>query len=202
MISTESSTCTYRSPHSGRIRKEASMQCGPSAGQLEGFNSQSEVTRFSQNCQNHSDLPVVSDGIQGGCWDGATFARYVTWATLAQWLCSKFQNPWCATHICIYTHSSFTCSIFNLDAYSNDYKRDKDYIPDLLADVVTFTHCDSICCEVMQLTSTLQTTEAYWANLTVKMSIDRQEQSFWLLLLSTISGHFKVYLEAYITFHY
>jgi len=33
---------------------------------------------------------------------------------------------------------------------------------------------------VMQLTSILQTTAAYWGNLTVKMSIDRMEQDVWV----------------------
>jgi len=32
----------------------------------------------------------------------------------------------------------------------------------------------------MQLTSILQMTAAYWANLTVMMSIDRLEQDFWV----------------------
>jgi len=32
----------------------------------------------------------------------------------------------------------------------------------------------------MQLTSILQTTAAYWANLPVKMSIDRMELDFWV----------------------
>jgi len=32
----------------------------------------------------------------------------------------------------------------------------------------------------MQLTSILQTTAAYWANLTVKLSIDQMEQDFWV----------------------
>jgi len=32
----------------------------------------------------------------------------------------------------------------------------------------------------MQLTSVLQTTAVNWANLTVKMSIDRMKQDFWV----------------------
>jgi len=32
----------------------------------------------------------------------------------------------------------------------------------------------------MQWTSILQTTAAHWANLTVKMSIDRMERDFWV----------------------
>jgi len=32
----------------------------------------------------------------------------------------------------------------------------------------------------MQLTSILQTTAAYWANLMVKMSIDQMERDFWV----------------------
>jgi len=32
----------------------------------------------------------------------------------------------------------------------------------------------------MQLTSILQTTAAYWANMQVKMSIDRKEPGFWV----------------------
>jgi len=67
---------------------------------------------------------------------------------------------------------------FNHDAYAKDRKRDKDFYSDLLTDKGTSTGWYTICRVVMQLTSILQTTAAYWANLPVKMSIDRIE---WVL---------------------
>ena len=46
----------------------------------------------------------------------------------------------------------------------------------------------------MKLTSILQTTAAYWANLTVKMSIDRMEQDFWVYYYLQLADTLKYIL--------
>jgi len=103
----------------------------------------------------------------------------------------------------VYIHTPFpNAQLYNLDAYANDCKRNTHFIPDLLTDEGISTGWYTICCVVMQLTSILQMTAACWANLTVKTSIDRKEQDCWVLLLSTISRHFKLYFKGYIYMHY
>ena len=68
----------------------------------------------------------------------------------------------------------------NIDACAKDRKRDNECNPDLLTDEGMSTGLYTICRVVIQLTSILQTTAAYWVNLTVKMSIDRMERAFWV----------------------
>jgi len=102
----------------------------------------------------------------------------------------------------VYIHTPLpNAQFFNLDAYAEDRKRDKDFIPDLLTDERTSTGQYTISCVVMQLTSILPMRAAYWANLTVITSIDWKARMFWVLLLSTINGHFKVYFKGYICMH-
>jgi len=47
----------------------------------------------------------------------------------------------------------------------------------------------------MQLTSIVQTTAAYWANLTVKMSIDRMERDFWVYYYLQLADTLKYILN-------
>jgi len=47
----------------------------------------------------------------------------------------------------------------------------------------------------MQLTSILQTTAAIWANMTVKMSIDRMEWDCWVYYYPQLAGTLKYILK-------
>jgi len=47
----------------------------------------------------------------------------------------------------------------------------------------------------MQLTSILQTTEANWANLTVKMSIDWMKRDFWVYYYLQLADTLKFILK-------
>jgi len=47
----------------------------------------------------------------------------------------------------------------------------------------------------MQLTSIVQTTAAYWAYLTVKMSIDRMERDFWVYYYLQLADTLKYILN-------
>ena len=51
------------------------------------------------------------------------------------------------------------------------------------------------CCVVTQLKSILQTTAAHWANLTVKMSIDRLERDFWVYHYLQLADTLKYILK-------
>jgi len=99
----------------------------------------------------------------------------------------------------LYIHTPLPNSqCFYRDAYAKDRKRNKDSIPDLLTDEGTSTGWYIMRWVEMQLTSILQVTAAYWANLTVETNIDWKECDFSVLILSTISGHFQVYFKGYI----
>jgi len=51
----------------------------------------------------------------------------------------------------------------------------------------------------MQLTSILQTTAANWANLAVKMSIDRMEWDFWVYYYLQLADNLKyILMDIYI----
>jgi len=47
----------------------------------------------------------------------------------------------------------------------------------------------------MQLTSILQTTAAYWADLTVEISIDRMERDFWMYYYLQLADTLKHILK-------
>jgi len=47
----------------------------------------------------------------------------------------------------------------------------------------------------MQLTSISQTAAAYWANLTVEMSIDRMERDFWVYYFLQLADTLKYILK-------
>jgi len=83
----------------------------------------------------------------------------------------------------------------NLDAYATHHKRDKDFNPDLLTDDGTSAGQYTRCCLVMQLTSILQPTAANWANVTVKMSIDRMERDFWVYYYPQLADTLKYILK-------
>jgi len=104
-------------------------------------------------------------------------------------------------YVYIHTHLPNN-QFFNQDEYAKDQKQDRDFILDLLTDEGPFSGYYTICCMVMLLISILQTKVAFWANLTVKMSMDWRELDFLVLLLSTISGHFKLYFKGYDYMHY
>jgi len=50
----------------------------------------------------------------------------------------------------------------------------------------------------MQLTSILQTTAAYWANITVKKSMDGMEQDGWEYYCQQLADTSKYILKGYI----
>jgi len=96
----------------------------------------------------------------------------------------------------VYIHTPLpSAQFFNLDAYAKDRKRDKDFNPDLLTDTATSTGLYTICHVVMQLTFILQTTAAYSANLTVKMSIDRMERVFGVYYYLQLADTLKCILK-------
>jgi len=81
----------------------------------------------------------------------------------------------------VYLHTPLpSTQYFNYDAYAKDCKRGKAFNPDLLTDKATFTGSYTNGRMLIQLTSILKTTAAYWANLTVMTSIDGMETDFWV----------------------
>jgi len=94
----------------------------------------------------------------------------------------------------VYMHSLHpNTQFFNHTVFAKDSKRDTEFIPDLL----NYTTC---CVEIL-LTLILKTTTVFWTNLGVRTRIDWKEREFWVLSLSTISRHFKVYFKGYIYMH-
>jgi len=73
-----------------------------------------------------------------------------------------------------YAQTSLPCAeSFTLDTSTQDSEHDTDFNPDMLPDKGTSTGLYTIWCVVMQLTFSLKTRAAYWANLAVMTSIDR-----------------------------
>jgi hypothetical protein len=103
----------------------------------------------------------------------------------------------------VYIHTALpSARFFNLDPYAKDPLHDSYFNPDLLTNHGPSTALCAISCVAMQLTTILKMSAAFWVNLTVKTRVDWREWDCWVLSLSTISGHLKVYFKGYIYMHH
>ena len=95
-----------------------------------------------------------------------------------------------------------SAQVFNLDAYAKGSKHDKDFHPDLLTDernihwvvhyLLRSNAADIHFADDSSQLRELDSEDEHWSNGTEFLSV----------LLSTISGHFKVYFKRYIYMYY